>query len=160
MTETRQIEGGHTMSLIKCPECGSQVSNTAAACPKCGALISQGGAAIATALTNTPPTLPRQHRHSSIKTIALIVSAVANVILILCIVIEALDHEAGKNNIIAKASEDRVALQEYYLQELDSGDPQRISELKATMRANIERDRRIRSLEMWIASPWYPKQPQ
>lgn len=27
------------MALIKCPECGNQVSNTANACPKCGAPI-------------------------------------------------------------------------------------------------------------------------
>ena len=37
------------MALIKCPECGNQVSTAAAACPHCGAPLSTKGA-------GTPPT--------------------------------------------------------------------------------------------------------
>jgi len=41
------------MGLIKCYECGSQVSSAAAACPKCGAPVAQSGASVGAPLMTT-----------------------------------------------------------------------------------------------------------
>ena len=36
------------MAIIKCPECGKEVSDRAAACPGCGYPINQGAQAVST----------------------------------------------------------------------------------------------------------------
>ncbi len=49
------------MALIKCTECGNQVSTTATACPKCGAPVGSEG--IGTPLTTTQLTSKRLKVH-------------------------------------------------------------------------------------------------
>ena len=49
------------MSLIKCPECGTQVSTAASACPKCGAPIATQG--IGTPLSTIQQTSKKLKAH-------------------------------------------------------------------------------------------------
>lgn len=49
------------MALVKCPECGTQVSTAASACPKCGAPIATSG--IGTPLSTIQQTSKRLKVH-------------------------------------------------------------------------------------------------
>lgn len=66
------------MALIKCPECGKEVSDKASACPNCGCPISSGGSVSSTPTTaqirvvcktNTMKVDGQSTKHGSIVTV-------------------------------------------------------------------------------------------
>ncbi|WP_299198404.1 hypothetical protein [uncultured Amphritea sp.] len=64
------------MALVKCPDCGTNVSDRAPACVNCGCPISSASdvAALKTPLTTTQGTAKRLKAHSAISMTLLVVS--------------------------------------------------------------------------------------
>jgi uncharacterized membrane protein YvbJ len=62
------------MALVKCPECGNQVSTAAASCPKCGAPVGSPG--ISTPLATIQQTSKRLKLHSLFSSITLCIGLV------------------------------------------------------------------------------------
>ena len=57
------------MALINCPECGKQVSDTAAACPNCGAPVGSESQSAGAALVTTQETSKKLKLHTIISAI-------------------------------------------------------------------------------------------
>jgi uncharacterized membrane protein YvbJ len=62
------------MALIRCPECGNQVSTAAASCPKCGVPISSKGAG--TPLSTIQQTSKRLKVHIVLSSVAFWIAAI------------------------------------------------------------------------------------